>query len=76
MKCRIVARAVYDWEAQNHEELSFKEADILLITDDSDPDWWTASQKPVDTFQEVLTGLVPVTYVEEVYFANQGTSNF
>ncbi|KAI8915764.1 hypothetical protein EDD86DRAFT_268032 [Gorgonomyces haynaldii] len=65
MKCRLIAKGVFEWTAQTAEELTFKEGDILLITDDSDQDWWMASQKPVDTFQEVKSGLVPMGYVEE-----------
>ena len=68
MKCKIVTKAIYEYTAQADEELSFKEGDILLITDDTDQDWWTAIEKPVDTFQEAQSGLVPVNYVEEVFF--------
>jgi hypothetical protein len=66
MKCRIVAVANFGWDPQNSEELQFREGDILLITDDNDPDWWTGSLKPIDTFQEIKQGLVPVTYITEM----------
>lgn len=36
MKCRVVVRATYEWQAQTPDELSIKEGDILLVTDDSD----------------------------------------
>ncbi|KAJ3270203.1 cytoskeletal protein binding protein [Terramyces sp. JEL0728] len=65
MKCKIVARVLYDYEAQTDEELTVKEGGILLITDDTDQDWWTAYERPLDTFQEGRSGLVPLTYVEE-----------
>ncbi|KAJ3315817.1 cytoskeletal protein binding protein [Boothiomyces sp. JEL0838] len=65
MKCKIVAKVLYDYEAQTDEELTIKEGGILLITDDTDQDWWTAYERPLDTFQEGRTGLVPLTYVEE-----------
>lgn len=68
MHCRLVARALYDYAPQTEDELLVKEGEMLLITDDSDPDWWHASQKPVDTFAEVQHGLVPATYVEQVFF--------
>lgn len=66
MKCKIVARVLYDYEAQTEEELSIKEGGIVLITDDTDQDWWQAYERPLDTFAEGKFGLVPLTYVEEV----------
>eukprot|EP00842_Homolaphlyctis_polyrhiza_P004731 jgi/Hompol1/5259/HPOL_004277-RA len=65
MKCKIVARVLFDYEATTTEELSIHEGDMLLITDDTDQDWWEATEKPVDAFQEARSGLVPMTYVEE-----------
>jgi hypothetical protein len=35
-----VAVAMYDYESQAEEELSFKEGAVLLVLDDSDQDWW------------------------------------
>jgi hypothetical protein len=63
----MIARVVYDYEAQTSDELTIKEGQIVLITDDSDQDWWEATLKPVNTFEETLKGLVPLTYVEEVF---------
>ncbi|KAI8901228.1 hypothetical protein BC833DRAFT_578422 [Globomyces pollinis-pini] len=65
MKCKIVAKVLYDYDAQTDEELSIKEGQIVIITDDTDRDWWMAYEKPRDTFEEGRTGLVPLTYVEE-----------
>ncbi|RKO87326.1 hypothetical protein BDK51DRAFT_26735, partial [Blyttiomyces helicus] len=65
MQCKLVARSISSYVAQSDEELSFEEGDILFITDDTDPGWWMAKEKPVDTFQEARVGLVPVTYLEE-----------
>jgi SH3 domain len=39
MRCRVIARALYDYTALTADELSFNEGDILLIIDDSDMDW-------------------------------------
>jgi len=52
------ARALYDYEAEDQEELTFKEKDILQILDDSDPSGW---------YQAILdgqTGLIPSNYIE------------
>jgi uncharacterized protein YaiE (UPF0345 family) len=66
MKCKIVARAIYDYDAQTSEELTVKEGAVFLVLDDSDPDWWTCQERAHDTFQDGNVGLVPVTYIEEV----------
>lgn len=67
----MIAQVIYDYEAQTSDELNIKEGQILLITDDRDQDWWEATQKPINTFEEALKGLVPLTYVEEVYETNK-----
>jgi hypothetical protein len=74
MKCKIVAKVLYDYDAQTDEELTIKEGTILLITDDTDQDWWMAFERPLDTFQEGKTGLVPLTYVEEVSSSDSGST--
>lgn len=66
MKTIGIYQAIYDYEAQTAEELTIHSGDTLVITDDSDPDWWFAHPKPLDTFQEISPGLVPKTYVEPV----------
>jgi actin cytoskeleton-regulatory complex protein SLA1 len=66
MRCKIVARVLFDYDARTEEELTIREGTILLITDDTDQDWWTAYERPLETFQEGNTGLVPLSYVEEV----------
>ena len=66
MKCKMVARVAFDYQAQDEGELSIKEGGILLITDDTDQDWWEAYERPLDTFEEGRKGLIPLTYVEEV----------
>ena len=64
----MVARVLYDYEARTDEELSIREGTIILITNDSDQEWWNAQERPLDTFQEGRSGLIPLTYVEEVQF--------
>ncbi|KAK5671102.1 hypothetical protein QVD99_002863 [Batrachochytrium dendrobatidis] len=63
--CKIVARCLFDYEARTDEELTIREGDLLFITDDTDQEWWMATEKPVDAFQEAHSGLVPMSYVEE-----------
>ncbi|KAJ3085616.1 F-BAR and double SH3 domains protein 1 [Quaeritorhiza haematococci] len=55
----VRAKAIYDYTAQTPEELSFREDDIIQITDSSDNDWWEGKLNG-------RSGLVPATYVERI----------
>ncbi|KAJ3115330.1 cytoskeletal protein binding protein [Phlyctochytrium bullatum] len=65
MKCKIVAKVLYDYEARTSEELSLQEGQTLLVVDDNDPDWWSCILRVSDTFEDVKEGLAPVNYIEE-----------
>lgn len=59
--------AIYDYEAQNTDQISFKEGDILCIIEKpADDDWWRAKKKGDTLDDEEPTGLIPSNYVEEV----------
>eukprot|EP00128_Syssomonas_multiformis_P007765 Colp12_sorted_trinity150504_noHs@31508 len=51
-------KALYDYNAQQKDELSFKEGEILYILDKSDPGWWKARVGDRE-------GLIPSNYVAE-----------
>jgi len=53
-----VFRALYRYDAQQSDELSFDEGDLLYITDMTDPSWWKARCSGKN-------GLIPSNYVEE-----------
>lgn len=53
-----VVRALYTYEAQQPDELSFEEGDTLYILDQKDQDWWKAKCGR-------NAGLIPSNYVEE-----------
>ena len=48
---------MFDYNAEEEDELSFREGDILYVVDSSDPDWWKARCKGVE-------GLIPTNMVE------------
>lgn len=72
MKYINICKALYDYEKQNDEEITFKEDDILYIIETDDPDWWKAQLKIPSLDQAGPVGLVPSNYVEEV---NNNTNN-
>ncbi|KAK6171086.1 hypothetical protein SNE40_019346 [Patella caerulea] len=54
----VTAKALYSFVATLPEELSFKAHEILVITDQSDPDWLVAENS------KGKTGIVPSNYVQ------------
>lgn len=57
--------ALYDYEAQNEEELSIKENDLLYLLETSETDdWWKVKKRVLDADVEEPVGLVPKTYIE------------
>ncbi|XP_035661835.1 osteoclast-stimulating factor 1-like [Branchiostoma floridae] len=53
-----VFKALYPYRAQQADELSFEEGDVLYVNDMSDSGWWKATC-------EGRSGLIPSNYVEE-----------
>jgi len=57
----VKAVAIYDYDAANDTELSFKENDILYITEEDDSGWWYAELE-----QNGKVGFVPNNYVKKL----------
>jgi len=55
----VKARALFDYEAANDTELSFKAGDILSVTEQDTSGWWYAELNGKQ-------GFVPNNYVEEI----------
>lgn len=65
MKYVDICIAIYNYEAQNGEEISFHADDILYILNKEDRDWFKAQLK-VNTDLDGPIGLVPSNYIEKV----------
>jgi hypothetical protein len=55
-------KALYDHEAEEENEITFKEGDIIVVTDDSDDDWWIGYLDWKGSSS--ATGQFPSNYVE------------
>jgi hypothetical protein len=53
------AKALYEYEGGNPDELSFNEGDVLSIVDKSEGEWWKAEKNGV-------VSIVPASYLEVV----------
>lgn len=52
-------RALYDFDAMEHDELGFRSGDILEVLDSSNPSWWKGRLRGE-------LGLFPANYVTPV----------
>lgn len=65
MKYIAICTALYDYQAQNEEEISFSANNTLYILDKEDPDWYKAQLK-VPANLDGPVGLIPANYIENV----------
>lgn len=54
---KMVGRALYNFQAQNYRELSFKKGDLVYIRRQVDDNWYEGERN-------AMIGIFPVTYVE------------
>lgn len=64
MKYIDICIALYDYQAQTKEEISFNAQDILYILDKADADWYKAQLKMPSIDGPI--GLIPANYLEKV----------
>merc|ERR1712037_482533 len=55
--CKMVARAIFSFQAQNNRELSFKKGDVIYIKKQVDGNWYEGERN-------AMMGIFPTTYVE------------
>lgn len=63
---------MWDYKATAEDEISFKEGDIIIISEKTSDDWWKGSNL---TNNESKKGLLPSAYVEDLETARQVLSN-
>uniref|UniRef100_A0A8R1HX53 SH3 domain-containing protein n=1 Tax=Caenorhabditis japonica TaxID=281687 RepID=A0A8R1HX53_CAEJA len=54
------ATALFDYDASQSDELSFKTGDVIIVTDRSEAEWWTGHKAT----EPAKSGLFPSNYVE------------
>ncbi|CAG8560162.1 942_t:CDS:10 [Diversispora eburnea] len=64
---KSICIALYDYSAQNDDEISFKEDDVLYILENDDDEWWKAKLKIKEGEGEAEgpIGVVPSNYIQE-----------
>ena len=55
--CKMVAKALFSFEAQNSRELSFRKGEVIYIKKQVDNNWYEGERN-------ASVGIFPVTYVE------------
>jgi hypothetical protein len=68
MKYVAICIALYNYQSQNDEEISFNSNDILYILDKEDPDWYKAQLKVPNQVESGPIGLVPANYLDKVIY--------
>ncbi|KAI8996846.1 hypothetical protein BDB01DRAFT_830492 [Pilobolus umbonatus] len=63
MKFCGVYKALYKYQAQNDEELTFQEDDVLYVINNDDPHWFKAQTKLSNL--DNSEGLIPSNYIEK-----------
>jgi hypothetical protein len=66
MKFVDICTALYDYNSQHEEEITFKADDTLYILENDDSDWYKAQLKPKSAGEDDVIGLVPANYVQRV----------
>lgn len=59
-------QALFDYEAEDEEELTFSTGDLIAVVDTGDGDWWHGELWDTETNSCIASGTVPSNYVEEV----------
>ena len=63
---KMVSRALYNFQAQNYRELSFKKGDLVYIRRQVDDNWYEGERN-------AMIGIFPVTYVEIIPYESVGS---
>ncbi|RUP23581.1 hypothetical protein BC936DRAFT_138983 [Jimgerdemannia flammicorona] len=61
---RKQVRAVFDFDGENSEELSFRIGNVITVTEDTDEGWWKGEIIAANGSRQ--HGIFPVNYTEEI----------
>lgn len=62
--------AMYDYAAQNDDEVSFSRGSVINVIDKTDADWWKGSAEA----NPDVYGLFPNNYVKEMTHSESGSN--
>ncbi|KAG2181414.1 hypothetical protein INT43_008997 [Umbelopsis isabellina] len=65
-KAIMWVQALFDYQAQDEDELSFEAGDLIAVLSTFDDGWWHGELWDAERNQSIATGTIPSNFVEEV----------
>ncbi|KAM3579770.1 formin-binding protein [Umbelopsis sp. WA50703] len=65
-KAIMWVQALFDYQAEDDDELSFEAGDLIAVLSTFDDGWWQGELWDAETNQSIAIGTIPSNFVEEV----------